>query len=279
MAAPKNFVTGFNHNVRHNGQGYHVQTEDSGDEIAHVITHLFQGGNILATKKSSYAELRGEPDLKARVRALMEEQHKKMLRELIAGAFDSLVAPSSPAPAAPPVSAQSPGPRSSPPAFAQSPGPRSAPPSFSKTPGPLGAQPVFAQSPGPPLAHSGANSRPSSPWGRVPLWPTALEAAAMERGSPTAGSSPKPTPTFPAPPARASTPPVAPPVLTPAAKAAPATPFPIRGFPGGKLPEPTPGPGVWRNELPAETIHVDDLASEKSLDQAILRYLAGERDE
>ena len=43
MAAPKNFATGFNHNVQHRGRVYHVQTEDSGAEIAAIATHLFAG--------------------------------------------------------------------------------------------------------------------------------------------------------------------------------------------------------------------------------------------
>ena len=44
-------VTGFNHNIKHKGKVYHVQTEDSGVNNPHIITHLFVGGNILASKK------------------------------------------------------------------------------------------------------------------------------------------------------------------------------------------------------------------------------------
>src|SRR5690606_31045146 len=78
MAAPKNFITGFNHNVQHRGASYHVQTEDSGTEHGHIITHLFQGGNIIASKKTSYNEVIGAPNLQDLVRTLMEEQHKEM---------------------------------------------------------------------------------------------------------------------------------------------------------------------------------------------------------
>lgn len=88
MAAPKNFVTGFNHNVQHLGQVFHVQTEDSGEEIAAIATHVFLGGTILASRRDAYPELRGAPDLHEQVRARMQAQHKQMLRELVKGAFD-----------------------------------------------------------------------------------------------------------------------------------------------------------------------------------------------
>ena len=82
-------VTGFNHNIKHKGKVYHVQTEDSGVNNPHIITHLFVGGNILASKKTSYADIRNAENLAEVVRELMEEQHKEMLRNLINGVYDS----------------------------------------------------------------------------------------------------------------------------------------------------------------------------------------------
>jgi hypothetical protein len=54
----------------------------------HIITHLFVGGNILATKKSSYTDITRSENLAELVRELMEEQHKEMLRNLINGTYD-----------------------------------------------------------------------------------------------------------------------------------------------------------------------------------------------
>jgi hypothetical protein len=88
----KNFekaVTGFNHNIKHKGKVYHVQTEDSGVNNPHIITHLFVGGNILASKKTSYADILNAENLSEVVRELMEEQHKEMLRNLINGVYDT----------------------------------------------------------------------------------------------------------------------------------------------------------------------------------------------
>ncbi|MFO0594035.1 MAG: hypothetical protein U0228_01990 [Myxococcaceae bacterium] len=83
-------VTGFNHNIKHKGKVYHVQTEDSGASNPHIITHLFVGGNILATKKSSYTDIVKSPNLAELVREMMEEQHKQMLRNLINGSYDNV---------------------------------------------------------------------------------------------------------------------------------------------------------------------------------------------
>lgn len=82
-------VQGFNHNIRHKGKLYHVQTEDSGKDNPHIITHVFVGGNILASKKTSYADIVKADRLEQIVRELMEEQHKSVLRNLINGTYDN----------------------------------------------------------------------------------------------------------------------------------------------------------------------------------------------
>lgn len=54
-------VTGFDRNIKHKGKTYHVQDRGlQGAANPHIITHLFVGGNILATRKASYTELVGE---------------------------------------------------------------------------------------------------------------------------------------------------------------------------------------------------------------------------
>ena len=85
-------ITGYNANVRHRGRVFHVQTEDSGRLHPHVISHLYYEGTILASERRDYAELVGVPDLDARVRRLMEEQHAVMLERLQRGDFDGVIA-------------------------------------------------------------------------------------------------------------------------------------------------------------------------------------------
>jgi hypothetical protein len=82
-------LLGYNTNVRHKGKVYHIQTEDSGVNHPHIITHLFaDGGRILASKKTSYAEVVGTTDMQSVVKKMMQEQHKAMFIALRDGIYD-----------------------------------------------------------------------------------------------------------------------------------------------------------------------------------------------
>jgi hypothetical protein len=81
-------LLGYNTNVRHNGKLFHIQTEDSGIDHPHIITHLFVEGTILGTKKTTYDELLDDANREDRVRQLMKNQHKAMFIELRDGAHD-----------------------------------------------------------------------------------------------------------------------------------------------------------------------------------------------
>lgn len=80
-------VVGFNHNILHLGWEFHLQTEDSGVQNPHIITHLFHAGTILATKKLVY-DASSAPEF---VKDLMQAQHKAVLRELKAGGQDERI--------------------------------------------------------------------------------------------------------------------------------------------------------------------------------------------
>ena len=81
-------VFGFNHNIRYKGEVFHVQTEDSGVASSHIITLLYREGVILASKKTSYADILKMENLDTIVEELMKDQHKAMMRRLKAGEFD-----------------------------------------------------------------------------------------------------------------------------------------------------------------------------------------------
>lgn len=86
MASP---LVGYNTNVRHHGKLFHIQTEDSGVSHGHIFTHLFaDGGRIVATKKSSYAQWIGTERYPLVVKKLMQAQHKAMFIALRDGLFD-----------------------------------------------------------------------------------------------------------------------------------------------------------------------------------------------
>ncbi len=80
-------LVGYNNNVTYKGKVYHVQTEDSGLNNPIIVTLLYFKGTILASKKTSYSHLIGNKDIKKSVRELMKEQHKAILKELIAGKY------------------------------------------------------------------------------------------------------------------------------------------------------------------------------------------------
>jgi hypothetical protein len=70
---------------------FHVQSEDSGRNRPHVITHLYYGGTILASEKSSYADRVEDPNLSEVVRELMDAQHKAVLEALRDRKYDALI--------------------------------------------------------------------------------------------------------------------------------------------------------------------------------------------
>jgi hypothetical protein len=80
-------LRGYNHNLGHLGRVFHVQTEDSGPAAPRLFTHLFFEGSILASRKHEYdAAL---PD--DQVRALMQSQHKTVMRDLMQARFDERI--------------------------------------------------------------------------------------------------------------------------------------------------------------------------------------------
>jgi len=84
-------VVGFNHNFRYKGEVYHIQTEDSGVKSPNIVTLLYQGGTILGSKKTSYADIAKVDNLEQVVEELMKEQHKGMLRSLKSGEYDEVI--------------------------------------------------------------------------------------------------------------------------------------------------------------------------------------------
>jgi hypothetical protein len=86
-------VLGFNHNIRYKGELFHVQTEDSGRANPHIVTLLYRGGTILASSKTTYADIIKVDQLEQVVESIMKEQHKEMMKRLKAGEFDARIFP------------------------------------------------------------------------------------------------------------------------------------------------------------------------------------------
>ena len=85
-------LTGFNTDIEHAGVVYHVQTEDKGVETPLILTLVYSGGAILASKRSPYDDLITagfeEPVLAERV----NRQHKLICAAVLAGRLSDLKA-------------------------------------------------------------------------------------------------------------------------------------------------------------------------------------------
>ncbi len=117
-------LTGYNTDFKHQGKIYHVQTEDGGANSPFITSLLYHQGAILASRKTSYADIIKADCLDEVVRELMMEQHKQMIRDLMQGKLEIGGAP---AQAAPPPAPAAPKPAAAPPKAAP-PAPKAAPP-------------------------------------------------------------------------------------------------------------------------------------------------------
>ena len=82
-------LSGFNHNLKHKGKTYHIQTEDGGKDNPQIITHAFLGGVILDTVRQPYNDLLLKPNWQDALRDRMKAQHLEEIRKLFSGAFDA----------------------------------------------------------------------------------------------------------------------------------------------------------------------------------------------
>jgi hypothetical protein len=150
-------VVGYNHNIKYKGEIFHIQTEDSGVNTPHIITLLYRGGNIIASKKTSYADIVKMDNLTHIVEELMKEQHKDMLRRLKNAEFDARLglegveAEPAASPVTPPGAAPVPRPvppPAAPPLPTAAPAPPvTAPPAVATETVPEAAPPVSAEQP------------------------------------------------------------------------------------------------------------------------------------
>src|SRR6059036_3967457 len=82
-------VTGFNTDVQHGGKVYHVQTEDKGLQNPIIETLIYMGGEILAARRSSYADLLKQGLDEKAIAERIESQHNRMILDVREGKYDS----------------------------------------------------------------------------------------------------------------------------------------------------------------------------------------------
>ena len=82
-------ITGFNTDIKHNDKVYHIQTEDKGLQNPYIESLVYVGGEILASKKTSYAEQAKTGVDEKWIGSLMEQQHRTMIAAIKRGRFDA----------------------------------------------------------------------------------------------------------------------------------------------------------------------------------------------
>ena len=81
-------ITGFNTDIKHADKVYHIQTEDKGLQNPYIESLVYVGGEILASKKTSYAEQMKTGIDEKWIAGLMEQQHRTMIAAIKRGRFD-----------------------------------------------------------------------------------------------------------------------------------------------------------------------------------------------
>lgn len=83
-------ITGFNTDIEHDGVIYHVQTEDKGLDSPIILSLVYAGGTILASKRSPYQDLIAEGFSDEALAERLKRQHRLICAAIHSGRIDDL---------------------------------------------------------------------------------------------------------------------------------------------------------------------------------------------
>lgn len=83
-------ITGFNTDIEYQGVTYHVQTEDKGLSTPLILSLVYDGGTILASKRSPYDDLLKDKFDEKVLTERLEKQHKLICAAVKAGRIEDL---------------------------------------------------------------------------------------------------------------------------------------------------------------------------------------------
>jgi len=83
-------ITGFNTDIEHDGVIYHVQTEDKGLDTPIILSLVYTGGTILASKRSPYEDLIAEGFSDEALAERLKRQHRLICAAIHSGRIDDL---------------------------------------------------------------------------------------------------------------------------------------------------------------------------------------------
>ncbi|HEX5964909.1 MAG TPA: hypothetical protein VFY51_03225 [Pyrinomonadaceae bacterium] len=83
-------ITGFNTDIEHDGVVYHVQTEDKGLDSPIILSLVYSGGTILASKRSPYADLIEQGFTDELLAERLKRQHRLICAAIHSGRINDL---------------------------------------------------------------------------------------------------------------------------------------------------------------------------------------------
>lgn len=83
-------ITGFNTDIEHNGVVYHVQTEDKGLDSPIILSLVYSGGAILASKRSPYKDLIASGFSDEVLSERLKRQHRLICAAIHSGRINDL---------------------------------------------------------------------------------------------------------------------------------------------------------------------------------------------
>jgi hypothetical protein len=83
-------ITGFNTDVEHDGVVYHVQTEDKGLDSPIILSLVYSGGAILASKRAPYSDLVASGFNEAVLAERLKRQHRLICAAIHSGRIEDL---------------------------------------------------------------------------------------------------------------------------------------------------------------------------------------------
>ena len=82
---------GYNTDIKYRNEVFHIQTEDKGQSNPLIETLVYLHGEILLSRRLSYAHLLAVEEKSKKVKSLMKSQHDQICAELKGGNFSHLL--------------------------------------------------------------------------------------------------------------------------------------------------------------------------------------------
>jgi hypothetical protein len=86
-------ILGFNTEIEQGGRVFHIQTSDKGEKKLVIETLIYLGGEIIATRRTPYADLVKRGYEEKKVIKLMEVQHRRCIFQVKKGTLEELGEP------------------------------------------------------------------------------------------------------------------------------------------------------------------------------------------